>query len=194
MKFDELKVIWDSQTNEPLYAIDHDAMHQSIRREGKDIQKVLTIFEAMSMLILFTLGIVIGSEPFFEGHDYHQYIDATVYIAIGSYLAMEFRRRRREGAAFDDSLLGDLDRAIFHVNTQIRRFSIFPFFVVGPMAILCLAKLPMYYASKPMWLWPMMALCFFGTWHALRNDVKKTHIPRKESLIALREKITSKPE
>ena len=126
MNLDELKVIWDSQEKEPIYTLDRDAVHKGIKSEGKAAQFCLNMFEYMSLLILFVLGIAVGSEPLFEGHDHHQYIDAVIYLTAGTYLAVALRRRKQGEKRFDDSMIGDLDRAIFHVEVQNQRYRIFP--------------------------------------------------------------------
>lgn len=189
MNFDEIKILWDSQKEEPMYAIDKEGMHQSIRTEGKSIQHILNIFEIMSMLILFVLGIVIGLEPVLEGHDSHQFIDAAIYISIGTFLGLELRRRKKQEKTFSQSILGDLDRAVFHLDVQIRRYALFPWVVMGPMMILMLIKLPMYYDSKPLWLWPMCFLSIVVSVVALKHELKTSLLPKRESLLKLRDKL-----
>lgn len=109
MEFDELRVIWDSQNEEPMFAIDSDALHRRVKKEERNIQFVLNMFEIMSMLILLVLGIAVGLEPFIDKHEYHQLAEAALYLAAASYLAIELRRRKRAEKQFADSLLGDLD-------------------------------------------------------------------------------------
>lgn len=194
MNFDELKVIWDSQNKEPLYAIDRKAMHSRVKSEGKAVQFCLNMFEIMSLIILFGLGLAVGLEPVLEGHDYHQFIDTAVYFAAGAYLAKELRRRKRAEKKFDDSLLGDLDRAIFQVGVQIQRFKVFPWIVLGPMVALTLLKLPLYYDTKPLWLWPLTLGSIVFTIVSLRHELKHKQEPRKQSLLTLRAKLTAAPE
>ena len=190
MNLDELKVIWDSQNEEPLYTLDRDAVHKGVKNEGKAIQFCLNMFEYISLLILFVLGIVVGSEPLFEGHAFHQYIDAAIYLAIGTFLALELRRRKRDEKQFDDSMIGDLDRAIFQLEVQNRRYRMFPWIVLGPMVLLTIVKLPMYYDSKPLWLAPTALLCLFGTIGILRHELKVKLEPKVKALNEVRDKLT----
>ena len=189
MNFDEMKVLWDSQKEEPLYAINRDTLHRSIRSEGRSIHRVLNIFEIMSMLILLVMGFAVGLEPTLEGHDVHQFIDAAIYIGTGLYLAAELLRRKKEQQAYPNTLVGDLDRAIFHMKVQIKRYQMFPWIVLGPMTLIMMLKLPFYYDSKPLWLWPMSLLCLLVTCHVLKKDLKDNLIPKRDSLINLKSKL-----
>ena len=194
MNFNELKVIWDSQNHEPLYAIDRKAMHARIKSEGREIEFCLNMFEIISVAILLGLGLAVGLEPLIDGRDYHQFIDATFYLAAGTYLARELRRRKRAEAKFEDSLLGDLDRAIFQVEVQIRRFKVFPWIVLGPMVALSLLKLPLYHDTKPLWLWPITLGMLLVTFHSLRHELKQKKEPHRQSLQTLRAKLTAPAE
>jgi hypothetical protein len=194
MNLDELKVIWDSQKKEPLYTLDREAVHKGVKREGKTIQFCLNMFEIMSLVILFGLGIAVGSEPLFEGHDFHQYLDAAIYFTVGTYLAVEFRRRKRAEQQFGDSMIGDLDRAIFQLDVQLRRYRVFPWIVLGPMIALAVIKLPMHTDSKPLWLAPMAILCLVGTIWTLRYEAEQKLKPGLKALQNLRAKLVDPTE
>ena len=120
-------------------------------------------------------------------HLIDQLVDDAVELALD---ALALRRRKQDEKEFEDSMIGDLDRAIFQLEVQIQRYRIFPWIVLGPMVLLAVAKLPMYYDSKPLWLTPMALLCLAVTIATLRHELKNKQEPRLRALKELRDKLT----
>lgn len=74
------------------------------------------------------------------------------------------------------------------MDVQIRRLRGFAGCVLGPIALITAIKFPFYYDSKPAWLWPFLGVTMFWTLWRIRNEVRDSHVPKKKSLEALREK------
>jgi len=51
MEFEEMQVIWDSQTEQPMYALDVDAMHRKIKRKARKIERSINLNEIGLMVI-----------------------------------------------------------------------------------------------------------------------------------------------
>lgn len=189
MDFEEMKVIWDSQNEQPLYAFEQASLEKRIRSEGQDISFCLEMFEIMTMLILLVMGVVFPLEPILEGHDFHQIPEGLLFLAIAGWLFRERRRRKQYEQRFDNSLLGDLDRSIFRVDVQIRRLRGFLWVFIVPMCVITAMRLPWDYITKPWWLWAIMVVGTAFTIYVMRREVQQTHLPRKASLQSLREKL-----
>lgn len=194
LELNDLQVIWDAQERAPVYTLNRDVVHARVKSEATLIERGLNLFEIVSLVVLFGLGGAAAWEPLVEGVDRHQILDTMICFAAGGYLAGELRRRRREGTGFADSVVGELDRAIFHLEVYVRRFRVFPWIVLGPVLLLMLLKLPIHAAGKPWWLIVASFLCVIGTIHVLRSDVTNVKLPQLASLKALREQLVREPE
>jgi hypothetical protein len=140
MDFEEMKVLWDSQNEEPLYAVNQAGLRAILRRYSRDFRR--TVF--WRDLREITIGIVAGagllvfvgllavgqperlaswlnlkSTP--TAWDLAALISAAglwFHYALRQYAGRK-RQERRE-RQFAPSVLGDLDREIARTEYQIR--------------------------------------------------------------------------
>jgi hypothetical protein len=140
MDFDEMRVIWNSQNDEPLYAIDQAALHASVRRKSRAfVRRVLwrDIREIGIGLLAGTGFLVFGGMLAFGHEDrWRRLIGADVEVSrsdvatllvvsglwlfCAAYQLMSRRRQERSERRFESSLCGDLDRTISQTDYQIR--------------------------------------------------------------------------
>lgn len=186
MEFDDMRIIWDTQNAQPLYAIDERALHALVRRRGRNIARLVGVFEVMTILIMLVFGVAALSEPVIFGTDYHQIIGGGVSLAVAAYLAHGRRRRRQRDAGFDHSLRGDLDKAIAQVDYHIDRLRSFVWLFLVPLGIGVLISFALLYDSKPVWLWPATVASLLASWWAFRRDIR-LRLPVKQDLEALRD-------
>jgi hypothetical protein len=137
MDFEEMKVIWDSQNNEPLYAVDEKALHAQIQRRcrqfnrkilWRDIREVfggivVALWIALEGGLLFIRGQGLallpkyGDMPLANG----LLLAAAVgYLIPAMSMLVGRRRQATRESRFDASLCGELNRAISQVSYQIR--------------------------------------------------------------------------
>ena len=57
MEFDEMKVIWDSQNNEKLYAINESTLFEQIKRKGRSVARMLNFFDVMMFGVNFAVTV-----------------------------------------------------------------------------------------------------------------------------------------
>jgi hypothetical protein len=140
MNFEEMKVIWDSQHREPLYAFNKDALHAIVRRRNADFNRRAAWSQFREIAIGLVFGaLMLGCAGMFALGDPTWLVslswihvpvsvwDARALTAAAViwfyYAAYMFGARRRQGRReenFGTSLRGDLDRALDHVGFQIR--------------------------------------------------------------------------
>ena len=191
MDFDEIKMIWDSQNEEQMYGFDRDALHRRVKKDGRSTKLLLNAFETVSILFLFGLGVGVSLDPLLDGNNYHQLAEAAFYIGAASFLFGETRRRKREERGFDNSLLGDLDRSIVHVEAQIRWMRGLIWCYLGPMLLITVIKVPFETNLKSILFWTLLATVTIMTFVSSRRKIRNTLRPKKNSLEALREKLVS---
>ena len=124
MEFDEMKKIWDTQTNQPLYVIDEKALHNRIRSHMRGERRLAGRREWSTILFyLGAVGLMLGVDyfhPFQRGANMFVYLLAAWMFTTVVYMAVSRTRRIRAGRRFDRSIRGDLDYAISLAAYQMR--------------------------------------------------------------------------
>lgn len=121
MNFSEMKLIWDSQENQRLFAFDQDALRRSVDADARAAFRDLSSIELGAIVMFCVLGTAALWDTFFNGNEYFQLIGVTIdFLAAGWLL---WRRRVREAALASrpSTLVGIIDTAITRVRTVISR-------------------------------------------------------------------------
>src|SRR3954466_2700046 len=112
MEFEELQKIWDTQNNQPLFAIDENALHKRIVTKKKQLLHIARFSEWLTMIVNAAAG------GFTLWHNFTKQGTLILYILaawlLGCALFGLINRLRRISAQhlFDRSVLGDLKQAI----------------------------------------------------------------------------------
>ncbi len=140
MDFEEMKGIWDSQNEEPLYALNETALHAMVRRRSEHVHRCAAHSHRFEILTgaafgigMFVItGILAWSDP--AGLITHSWIKVpptggdlavlafcgAIWIYYASYMWGARQRQLRREEDFASTLRGDLDRALAHLEFQIR--------------------------------------------------------------------------
>src|SRR5699024_8526179 len=117
MEFDEMKKIWDSQNEEPLYVIDEAALRRSIKSKTERANSKtnkndfgLTAIFIVTAIIYSILSIVNGSPTIFD------YLIVIFLLFIIGYIWYSRIRRKKQEQAFGHTMLDDLNHAISSVK------------------------------------------------------------------------------
>lgn len=220
MDFDEMKVIWDSQNDEPLYVIDQAGLHarvESVHRKFKrnifwrDVREIGIGLVAGIVLIAFGLNAALADASWltrlFGFESSERWIDILCLMVAGVawlyYSGYQFVGRslqeRREGL-FESSLRGDLNRAISHVEYQIKLsknalwWGSLPIFVATALTFVVILKPePGYqWILDPVWLVLILGstlLLIVADLRCKKRPIKDELLPRKRDFEALRDKL-----
>jgi len=130
MELDELKLIWDSQNQEPLYAMNEAALQRLVRRRTEEISRALSRCYLAEITIGVSCGglmLVCAAALAFGGPAWAvAWIKVTwtfwdtlaLLLASGlwfHYSTYMYRARQRQlqhNGVFEQTLRGDLDRAL----------------------------------------------------------------------------------
>jgi hypothetical protein len=121
MEFEEMQKIWSAQNDEPLYAINEEALHRRIIVKRNQARHITNVSEWLGILAnlgagCFVLEVNISS----HNPNYFMYAMATWMVCTGLYFVVARRRRIRGARMFDRSMAGDLDHAISVAAYQVR--------------------------------------------------------------------------
>lgn len=142
MEFDELQKIWDSQTKEPLWAINETALHNRISAKKQQASHITNVSE----LILFVVNL--GAAAFMIGLNFIKsdagnlwlYLMAAWMIGTAVYVLVNRLRRLNGSHTFDRSLLGELRYAVSLATYQVRlsqlmRWNIVPIVLLSMLGV-----------------------------------------------------------
>ena len=186
MEFNEIKKIWDSQNNRPLYAIDEEALHSRIlakKRRSMHITNTSEIVLITSNLV--ASGFVFVADLVKHNANYFAYTMATFMVLTAAFIFYRRIRRKKSENRFDRSVSGDLDHAIANATYQVRLSRAMRWYL-APMAALCL--LTVWDADTPTWS-ILLLLAFFVIVFYASSWEHRVYIARKRSLEGLREKL-----
>jgi hypothetical protein len=216
MDFNEMKMIWDSQNQEPLYAMNETALQAIIQRKNQESDRCLSRCFATEI----TIGVVCGAlmfvcagALFFDDSALLATLprmkltasawDIVALVVAGGiwfyYSAYMYRARKRQQRRveiFDSSLRGDLERALFQTEFQIALarnivwWGLVPVWVAGTLWVTTLLHLK---AAAPVWAYVFMAALIIGSLVVVvigkQRSIANKFEPRRRELDSLRAKL-----
>ena len=181
MEFEEMKKIWDAQNNEPMYAINEEALFRRIRAKSSRASRISNINEiGLILIVIVTSGILlfVGNQSFYD------YLTVFALLSIGLYIWIGRMQRKKRESEFDRSMLGELDQALANVDHETNRAKTFFWWFLLPVAIP--AFLNMAQAGTPSWKWFVVPAAFVLSYFVVQWGLKRKQLPRKKELEALR--------
>lgn len=186
MEFEEMRKIWDTQNNEPIYVLNEQALHNRIISKKNRANWLANINEIGIILIAVATSSYLLIKNF-GGENIFAYFPPIALLLTGIYVVFLRIRRRKKANQFERSMLGDLDHAIDTAVYQVNFAKTFFWWFILPVMIPVILNMIMKEAS--IWKWFMILACIILSYALVRWELNRCHIPRKRSLEALREKL-----
>lgn len=216
MEFEDLKVIWDSQNQEPLYAVKAAALHDIVRHRNQDFHRRAAWIHFREIVIGLAFGLLMLAKAAFFALGDPSRLPAFSWIQIpitpwhlaallaasiiwfyyAAFMLHARRRQSRREENFAHSLQGDLDRALDHVGFQIRIARGIVWWGLIPALIATVLWIMVVFHLKdvPPWAYAMMAgvmaAIFTLSVACQHRTIRKQFEPRRQELLSLRAKIT----
>ena len=184
MEFDDMKIIWDSQNEETLYAINERALYAQIKRKGKSITRTLHRFELIMVVVNLAVGGWFLFDTFQDNDPLYEYAIPAVYLAFAVIVIIWRRIRRQEEVTFAQTMLGELDKAIWQINYLIKRSYELMLWYLLPLTLIIGGM--MLYEGKWWFALAIVALMSLAAFFTDRWEIKRCYLPKKESLESLR--------
>ncbi|GAB4006316.1 hypothetical protein EXU85_02450 [Spirosoma sp. KCTC 42546] len=186
MEFDELQKIWDSQTREPLWVINENALHKRILAKKNQAHHITTISE---LLLLFVNsiagGLILGINFFKHSESLFLYIMAAWMFLTALYVLMSRFRRLKGENEFDRSMLGELNHAVSMATYQVHLSQLMRWNTL-PIGILSL--LSIWEGGKSVWL-ALGVLAFFALTYFASGWEHRVYTNKKRELESLQKKL-----
>ena len=208
MKFEDMKVIWDSQNEEPLYAVDEGGLHQMLREKAQAFKRLVFWQEAQTygsslfVVVMITAALIAyftGLLERMKGVELQAWHAVALFVGVACWaqfgLNVYFARRRQKEreARFSESLRDEIDRDLERVEFEIATRKHLARGFVPPHVGAFLFNWVIFRATGVEWMMiPLVAVMVAGFLFELRCQrrlVRNKLIPRKEELETLRDKL-----
>ena len=186
MEFDELQKIWDSQSNQTMYAINEQALYNRILSKKNRANHVTEFSERLLIIVNILMGAFMIQLAFGKNANLPMtYLLGAWMLGVAVYFIVRRLRRKAADKRFDRSMRGELDHAISLATYQVQ-LSQFGRWNMLPMALLLLVGL--WGSGNTIWLAVGLVLFFVMTFFVSRweHNIYKN---RKRELEMLKEKL-----
>jgi len=189
MNFEELQVIWNSQSNENMYTINESTLHNYIKRKGKSINYKVNIQEFVLIGVNLFAGIELVIGALVAGIRSPQSILAVFYLAFAVYGLVRRLGRRKKEKPFDHTMLGELDKAIWQIDYLMQQGQNIIIWYMLPLTLIF--GVMSIFTVRLFKAFELFLLLTPVTYLVHRWEFKKLHLPKKHNLELLREKLTT---
>lgn len=190
MEFEDMKKIWDTQNQQPMYLIDEPTLHQHIGKKINATKRSADYMEIGLILINLIVVAVLLLRSVGSDHAWMQYLTAATAFGVAVYVWIGRRIRQRQATRFDRSLLGELDQAIENRSYLIRRGTTFVWWYLTPFVLTTAVSMYNRFDSKTIWVWLLIGVMFVVGGLLPGREVRKIHVPQKRALETLRKTLT----
>ena len=212
MEFEDMKIIWDSQKEAPLYALNEEGLHNILRAKTRKFKRLIwwqewlsygsTFFVLAVISFFLTFGILSQFGLVKELPNVGVWDALALLVAAACWVQFSFniysgkKRQLEREQKFSNSLLDDLDRDIDQANYQIDKRKHMINVFIPPYAGALLFLFVMFrVGGNPVWLilpaiGVMIIAMIFEIWTQKRLVRRKIQ-PHKQELEILRDKLTN---
>ena len=186
MEFEDMKKIWDTQNNQPLYVIDEKALHKRIQSKMNGVRRFANATEVSLMVVyLFAGSLLLAVNPFKRGANIFMYIETAWMFAIVVYIMVSRNRRIKASRRFDRTIHGDLDHAISLASYHLRLSEIINWNGI-PMGAIMIGS---GWESGKLFMVSVVILVSYGLAFYVGAKANRANKRRKRELQILKEKL-----
>ena len=185
-----MQVIWNEQSSEKLYAIDQSALDKMIGKKAKKSIRQVILFETVLILVNFGTGGWMLYDAINENGHPFVYVLSAAYLVYGCYMIYRRFGRKTQEAQFENTILGDVDKAIYRTKYLIKEGYRMYWWYLLPIMIGF--SILMIFEQKYTWL--LLPAAFLPlVYYGIKWEMRKLHRPRRESLESIRAALLADP-
>ena len=191
MEFKELKKIWDTQNNKPMYVIDESMMHWRVIKKKNSAAFRVNLAEFIGIGANLFSASIIASAMLYKGNE--NVFSFSMMIAMFAAAVLigisRFRRKKNENR-FDRSTMGELKHALANATYHVR-FNTGLLIFASLVVILTVASI--FDTENSLWLLPLIVVFFGVTGWGARWE-HRCFVRKKAELEQLMIKLQEEPE
>lgn len=217
MNFEELQVVWDSQSKAPLYVLPEASLHELVRQRRDEERRRTAVRHALESIVNAVAGVVTlvvagclawGEPAWLATFSWVKapaspwdaaalFLAGCAWLLCAAYMWNARRRQIRREDSLTEPIRGDLERALAHIAFQIRIargivwWGLIPAWLAAGLFVLVLFRLK----QTPAWAYWVIALLMVGTFVAIQwwqhFAIRRFYEPRRRELESLRAKLAN---
>ena len=86
MEFEEMKKIWDTQNNQPMFAIDEKTLHKRVKRKTEAINRSVNLMEFGIIAITLGMGTYLLIDGIIDGEAWTRYYTSAIAFLVAIYM------------------------------------------------------------------------------------------------------------
>lgn len=186
MEFEDLQKIWNTQNQQPMYALNEQALHNRIKAKKNTSGRISHFSELFLMGSNIAAALIVMISILIKDHgNIYSWLLIGLMILTAGYVWMGRVQRRKRAQSFDQSMLGELEHAISDASFQVRLSGIMRWYVL-PAGLLII--LSVWKNESPVWGLLLIALFFGFTWFAGKWE-HGIYVRKRKELVKLKEKL-----
>ena len=187
MEFEQIRSIWENQDSRELFAFDQDTLYGVIRRKSRKAGRFLGLFEWVMILSNLAAAALLTQGALHEqGFDFRLALSA-LYLAYSIFALVRRWRRRREEVRFPVTMLGELEKAIWRLDSLIRQERSMTFWYVLPLVLA--GSLTVFLDSHRIWAFGLVLFLIPASYFGTRWEINRWFLPKKHTLESLRKSL-----
>lgn len=191
MNFDDMKVIWDSQNERPLYAVDEGVLRATVRRSSQRFRNVIVVCHVIILVTWAALAVLYLIDPLIRGEALHRLVAGVILLVLAAGQTVALARRRAGESRFvEPSIRGDLDLAIWRIDYDIawahtlRRWYILPFIVAISI------DFAFHVNARTIVMWVIVTGLVLAAGRSVDWEIRSVYLPKKRRFEAIRRQLT----
>ena len=187
MEFEEMKKIWDTQNQKPMYVIDEEVLERRIQSKKQYASHCTNYTEIFLIIVNIVAGAFVlwGQLNSDNGSIYMYLMSIIMFFTAGFVIIWRYRRKKKENR-FDESMVGNLDHAIQNAGFQVRLSKIMRWYIL-PIGLLLI--LGLWQSKNEVWiLIPFLIFIALTIWGSRWEH--QIYVRRKQQLEKLRMTLT----
>lgn len=190
MEFKDMQVIWNSETQEKLFAINETAMYEAIKHKSQSIDQSLQKSEWIAVGVNLLVGLMLTIDGLRDGDHTYQYVLPLMYLGFFIVGLLRRKTRQQKQMQFDKTMVGEVDKAIWQVDYLIKQARSMMVWYLLPLTVVTVILMVL--NSQVLWAIGMLTVLVPVVYFGLRWEVNRCYTPKKAALESLRETITTK--
>ena len=187
MEFKDMQEIWNNQSNENIYAINEEALQAYVMRKGKSVTRSLNMYEMGMVAVNFIVGIFLIVDALNGSEQVFRFVVPSLYLAFSLIAVVRSLARRREIVRFEETVVGELDKAIWQINYLIAQTKSMWWWYVLPL--LLVTSIFLIINEKILWALPLILIVLPLSLLGSRWESNRFYLPKKQALESLRDRL-----
>ncbi len=192
MEFEEMQAIWNAETNEKMYVINEEVLHKQVQKKSESADRKVDRFEMLLIIANLFAATILTIGAIVDGDIQEKLIISAVYAAFGLFGLVRRFRRQREVKQFDQTVVGEVDRAIWQIDYLITQSKMLVKWYLPTLLVLFVAS--DFIEGDFGWGAVFMLVVFVAGYFGGRWEINRCYIPRREELKSLRATLLATPE